>query len=110
MWVKKEGNRISTIDLFGKTYVLLAGSVGRPWVEAANRISESETGGELVAYCVGPHGEVVDAERKWEAAAGIASTGALLVRPDGFVAWRERRMPTDYEVRLEKVMKEMLCL
>lgn len=110
VWVKKEGNRISTIDLFGKTYVLLAGSDGRPWVEATNRISESETGGELVAYCVGPHGEVVDAERKWEAAAGIASTGALLVRPDGFVAWRERRMPADYEVRLEKVMKEMLCL
>lgn len=106
VWVEKEGNRISTIDLFGKNFVLLTGSEGRAWAEAANSLQ----GAEVEVYRVGPHGEVVDAERKWEAAAGVASTGALLVRPDGFVAWRKRSMPTDCKTSLEEVMKELLCL
>jgi putative polyketide hydroxylase len=109
VWVEKEGKRISTVDLFGKGFVLLAGS-DESWVEAAGRVSEALKGVEVKAYCVGPNGGLADKERKWERAAGISSTGALLVRPDGFVAWRERRIPPDCERRFEEVMRQSLCL
>jgi 2-polyprenyl-6-methoxyphenol hydroxylase-like FAD-dependent oxidoreductase len=107
-WVEKEGNRISTTDLFGKKFVVLAGSEGGLWVDAAGKVSESYKNIELNAYCAGPNGEITVKERKWEIAAGISSTGALLVRPDGFVAWRERRLPANCEKRLEEVMKQIL--
>ena len=110
VWVEKDGKRISTLDLFGKGFVLLAGSDGQKWVGAAKSIAGSLNGMELVAYRVGPVGDVVDADRKWEAAAGVSSRGAILVRPDGFVAWRERRMPNDVEGGLEATMRQVLCL
>jgi len=110
VWVEKDGKRITTLDLFGKGYVLLAGSDGGAWVEAAATVAEHLKGMKVQAHVVGPKGDVVDSKREFEAAAGISSTGALLVRPDGFVAWRERRIPADCERRLEEVMRRVLCL
>lgn len=108
--VEKEGVRISTIDMFGKGFVLLTGSSGASWVEAAGKVAEKLKGMELTAYVVGSKGDVVDSMKGFETAAGISSTGALLVRPDGFVAWRERRIPADCEKMLEEVMRQSLCL
>jgi hypothetical protein len=110
VWVEKEGKRITTLDLFGKGFVLVAGSGGGAWVEAAANVTERLKGMDVVAHVVGPKGDIVNPRKEFETAAGISSTGALLVRPDGFVAWRERRTPGDCEKRLEKVMRQMLCL
>jgi 2-polyprenyl-6-methoxyphenol hydroxylase-like FAD-dependent oxidoreductase len=110
VWVEKEGKRITTLDLFGKEFVLLTGSDGGSWVEAAANVTERLKGMDVRAYVVGPKGDIVDSKKEFEVAAGISSTGALLVRPDGFVAWRERRTPADCEKKLEKVMRQMLCL
>jgi putative polyketide hydroxylase len=110
LWLEKGGKRISTTDLFGKGFLLLAGADGEAWAVAAGKVLESMKAIELKAECVGPHGGVRGKEREWETAAGISSTGALLVRPDGFVAWRERRVPDDVDKQLEEVMKQMLCV
>ena len=110
IWVERDGKRISTLDLFGKGFVLLAGSDGQKWVEAAKSVASSLKGIKLEVYIVGPVGDIVDADRKWEAAACISSRGAILVRPDGFVTWRERRMPEDVEDRLEVTMRQVLCV
>lgn len=105
VWVEEMGNRISTVDLCRKGFVLLAGSDGGRWKKAAGVLKPVE----VKAYCVnGGEGDVVDTERKWEAVAGISSTGMLLVRPDGFVAWRERRMLADCEKKLEDAMRRIL--
>ena len=108
-WVVQDGKRISTIDLFGTNFVLLAGSDGQSWKDAAKTVA-SVTGFDLEAYSVGTNGDLVDAKDKFRIAAGISPRGALLVRPDGFVAWRERWQPADVQERLEKAMKKALCL
>lgn len=89
--------------------MLLAGADGGAWAVAAGKVLKSLSGVELKAECVGPYSSVVG-EREWENAAGISSTGVLLVRPDGFVAWRERRIPVEFEKELEEVMRQLLCL
>ncbi|RDL30803.1 Uncharacterized protein BP5553_10148 [Venustampulla echinocandica] len=109
VWVVQDGKRISTLDLFGKSFVLLAGPDGQSWKDAAKTVS-SAIGVNLEAYCVGMNGDLVDAKDEFRAAAGISSRGALLVRPDGFVTWRERRQPVDSQERLEKALKKTLCL
>jgi Aromatic-ring hydroxylase, C-terminal len=41
---------------------------------------------------------------------GVSSDGAVLVRPDGFVAWRSRHLTPAPECQLEDVLSHMLCL
>jgi putative polyketide hydroxylase len=109
VWVEHQGKRISTLDLFGKSFVLLAGADGSSWLDAAKEVS-SALGVNVAAYCVGPEGDLVTAKGSFESAAGISSRGAILVRPDDFVAWRERRQPANYQAELEQAMRQTLCL
>jgi len=109
VWVDKQGQRISTLDLFGRHFVLLAGSDGQAWCDAAKGCS-SALNMEIQSYTVGPRGNLVDEKYYWQGAAGISSQGALLVRPDGFVVWRERRSIPDPQQQLETVMRQVLAL
>jgi putative polyketide hydroxylase len=72
VWLERNGGKISTLDLFGRGFVLLAGPEGSAWREAA---------------CPGVH-VVQIGETAFPDAYGIPPSGAVLVRPDGFVAWR----------------------
>ncbi|KUJ06944.1 FAD-binding monooxygenase-like protein [Mollisia scopiformis] len=108
-WVQHEGQQISTLDLFGKNFVLLTGSEGKSWCHAASEVAEN-LGLELDAYRVGPTGDLSDPKRQWETAAGISSQGALLVRPDGFVAWRVKDQDGDLRERLGGALKHILGL
>ena len=109
LWVEHEGKRISTLDLCGKNFVLLAGAEGAPWLEAAKKVS-SVLGTDVAAYCAGPKGDIVGSKGEFESAVGISSRGAILVRPDDFVVWRQRRQSSDHQAELEQAMRQALCL
>jgi putative polyketide hydroxylase len=85
LWLTRSGQRVSTMDLVGH-FMVLAGADGGKWMRAAGEVAGSFSGLPLHAYCVGR--DLGDAERRFADAYGISSTGASLVRPDGFVAWR----------------------
>jgi 2-polyprenyl-6-methoxyphenol hydroxylase-like FAD-dependent oxidoreductase len=76
----------SILDLFGRRFVVLAGPEGGGWCEAAH-----EAGARL--------GVAVDSHRMdrgpFPEAYGTGAEGAVLVRPDGFVAWRARTAAED---------------
>ena len=109
VWVQQQGKCVSTLDLCGRGFVLLAGVDGASWLEAAKNVS-STLDIEVAAYRIGPEGELVVSTGVFEAAAGITSQGAILVRPDDFVVWRQRRLPSDNQVQLEVAMRQALCL
>jgi hypothetical protein len=83
--VERGAERISMLDLFGRCFVLLAGDAA--WRRAAAAVSERQ-GIALDCHIVGSGEDLRDPERRWPAAFGIGSSGAVLVRPDGFVAAR----------------------
>jgi putative polyketide hydroxylase len=83
LWVGHDGVQKSTLDLFGTGFVLLCGPAGDRWREAV-----VPAGVSLTVHVLGPDGDVTSDEQALPAAAGIKPDGALLVRPDGFVAWR----------------------
>ncbi len=84
MWL---GDGRSTLDLFGRGMVLVCGSAGDGWVRAAQSIANA---GPLVAHALDTGGRL-------ESLYGIEPDGAVLVRPDGFVAWRARSAPGDQD-------------
>ena len=85
-WVVGEGGRrVSTLDLVGKGRMsLVTGLAGQAWVEAAQEMDLPF----LRTVVVGSHA-AQDVYCTWHAAREIEEAGALLVRPDGVVAWRQ---------------------
>jgi 2-polyprenyl-6-methoxyphenol hydroxylase-like FAD-dependent oxidoreductase len=88
VWLKRGNEQISTIDLFGPHFVLLAGCDGEAWRGAAQAIGPSSP--PLLAYRIGADGDLGDPDGNWHQAYGVDTDGAVLVRPDGYVAWRSR--------------------
>jgi 2-polyprenyl-6-methoxyphenol hydroxylase-like FAD-dependent oxidoreductase len=80
-----DGTAQSTLDLFGRDVVVLAGSDGEGWCSEARAASE-QLGVPVYAYRMGI--DVGDAAGELETAYGTGPEGAVLVRPDGFVSWR----------------------
>ena len=87
VFLERSGARISALDLFGRRFVLLAGAAGSAWQDAA-RAAAGLLGVGIDTYLVGPGLEIADPDGVFPGAYGIAPDGAVLVRPDGFVAWR----------------------
>jgi putative polyketide hydroxylase len=108
LWVERQGQRISTLDLLDGRFVLLVGPVGAPWQEATPRVADS-LAVDLVAYRLGTDGDLLDLDDGWQAKMGMSADGAVLVRPDGFVAWRTSTLPTSPERELEQVISSILC-
>jgi putative polyketide hydroxylase len=108
LWLQRHGRRISTLDLFDGRLVLLVGPAGAPWQAAAAEVAGS-LGIDLIAYRLGANGELLDLEDGWQAKLGMPAEGAVLVRPDGFVAWRTNTLPTGPARRLEQAISTVLC-
>jgi putative polyketide hydroxylase len=94
LWLRRNGQRLSTLDLFDRAFVLLAGPAGSAWRQAATAVNAALRV-PLDAYLVGTGGDLDDVEGDFLHAYGLASDGAVLVRPDGHVAWRQHAAPRD---------------
>ena len=53
-------------------------------------------------------GEVSDPDGKWQLAYGIDADGAVLVRPDGYVAWRSRSGASNPQAALRAALDSLL--
>ena len=107
VWLQRDGVRISTIDLFGPHFVLLAGLRGGAWRDAARELSHPARP-PLVAYTIGDGGGLADPGGAWQAAYGVEADGAVLVRPDGQVAWRSRAAASDPAAVLRSALNAVL--
>jgi 2,4-dichlorophenol 6-monooxygenase len=90
-WIDDEdGNRRPLKNLVEPGRLLLiAGENGEPWCEAARRLA-AEADLPLDAVRIGHlDGDLFDPRCAWLRQRQIQSDGAILVRPDRFVAWRQ---------------------
>jgi len=107
MWLKYQGKRISTLDLIGENFVLFTGEDNRLWRTAARNIS-SHLGVSIEVYDISSQGDGIEYEDSWEALYGVTSQGAVLIRPDGFVAWRTKEGESNPYLILKQVMTSIL--
>jgi hypothetical protein len=105
--VLERGERlVSTIDLFGAGFVLLAAGPSEDWTEAAQAVA-ARLGVSLLAYRIGR--ELRDPEGDFARLYGVREGGAVLVRPDGYVAWRAQEAATDPSDILEHALTTVLA-
>lgn len=98
----KEG---STLDLFQRTWVLL--SEDDRWAGAATqaaRVTGIEPAFVQIGVDVKPAGP-----QPFGTAYGLAESGATLVRPDGYIAWRAVDAPTDPARALIDALRSTAC-
>jgi putative polyketide hydroxylase len=105
VWLERDGERFSTVDLFGDDFVLLTGAEGGAWVAAARSIAHPA----LEPHRIGGGNEITDPGHRWTSAYGVAEDGAVLVRPDGFVAWRSEGATADPVAALTAAIGQVLA-
>jgi len=107
VFLDRHGTRLSTLDLFGPNFVLLAGPSGGAWRDAAPAVVKG-LGIALDVHVVGGP-DLADPEGGFPGAYGITPCGAALVRPDGFVGWRAADAAGAAEDTLRQALQVLLC-
>ncbi|ANN18784.1 FAD-binding monooxygenase [Amycolatopsis orientalis] len=98
-WLTDGGRRLSTLDLLGPQWTLMTGDGGTGWLTVGTeelrvrRITAAMADGDRAAFA---------------RMAGTGPDGALLVRPDGFVAWRSHGLPADPDRAVRSALRTLL--
>lgn len=88
--LEHNGTTISTLDLYLGDFVVMAGPDGAAWLAAAATVT-AMLGVTIQAYQIGSdalYQHPTEGVAPFIETYGIGPTGASLVRPDGYVAWR----------------------
>jgi putative polyketide hydroxylase len=101
VWVERNGERCSILDLFGPHFTVVAGREGRSWIEAA-AAARARLCVPLATYASGA--DFTDASGRFEERYGIGDAGAVLVRPDGHVAFRSRFSADGLDDALRRIL------
>ena len=105
VWLEREGRRISSLDLYTGALTLVAGPEGAAFIDAARQAASRIPGLRLETHQIGA--DINDAN-DFLPAYGLSTPGATLVRPDGFVAWREATVAADPAARLARAFDAIL--
>lgn len=100
----------STIDLYDGGFVLFAARHGEAWLEAAASAAKSVSA-PLSAFQIGGSGcQLRSGGLAWEEVVGVSGEGAILIRPDGYVAARWAALPNDPALALKGALALLLDL
>jgi putative polyketide hydroxylase len=82
VWIEHQGERKSSLDLFGKNYTLLLGCEAKEESVAPLGLSATTP---VTVYRNSVDFQIEDGESTWEELTQLTAVEAVLVRPDGFV-------------------------
>jgi 2,4-dichlorophenol 6-monooxygenase len=109
VWLEKDGQQVSTLDLVGQgRFTLLTGIGGNGWATAVETL-RTELGVPLEVITIGPGCDYEDPFGDWANSSEVADGGCLLVRPDQFVAWRSTEPSSEPEAALGKALRKVLA-
>jgi putative polyketide hydroxylase len=103
VWLAHGDARLSTVDLFDG-FTMLAGPDGSDWATAVKSVADAVP---IRLHVIGV--ELHDVEHRFLTSYGITRTGATLVRPDGFIAWRAVHRPERPDEELLRALSQVLA-
>jgi 2,4-dichlorophenol 6-monooxygenase len=105
-WLDGPRGRASTLDLHEPgRWLLLVDEADEAW-RAALADAASPIAASVDVVAVGPTREWRSGP-DWAQLREVGSSGALLVRPDAFVAWRTAELPADPAATLHDVLGQL---
>ena len=107
-WITSGTRTLSTLDTVGRgRFTLITGIGGEGWVKAAGAQAQAQ-GLDIATVVIGPGQEYEDPYGDWARLSEVADSGALLVRPDGFVAFRYATATQEAEQLLTDALRRIL--
>ena len=109
VWLGKDNQKISTLDLCGHgKFILLTGIGGEAWIEAAKEVGKS-LDIRIDTIKIGPGCDYTDLYGAWADEKETEDNGCLLIRPDLYVAWRQQSIQPNAGKLLLQAMRTILC-
>jgi putative polyketide hydroxylase len=105
--LRRDNSPVSTLDLADAGFVLIAGQRGHGWIEVAQQ-SVVARSIRLNAVRVAPEADVQDPSGAFAAGVGIDAEGAVLIRPDGVIAWRSKGGHGAAAAKLDEVLRRVI--
>lgn len=108
-WLERDGVSLSTHDLVGRRgdFVVITDTNGRSWKAAAEKCSQVLSL-PIRTVCVDRNSDYESRDGQWDEVKGVGKGGAILVRPDNFVAWRSCRPSTWDGAELQEALNVLL--
>ncbi|HYC14394.1 MAG TPA: FAD-dependent monooxygenase [Stellaceae bacterium] len=101
-WLRRGSERLSTHALIPRGgFLVLTGADGVAWLNAAEGLGKRHDL-PIAAHAIAAGGALEPEDRAWVERRGIGEDGAILVRPDGFVAFRSTGRGSDPHGALEQ--------
>jgi putative polyketide hydroxylase len=94
---ERDGSQVSTINVVGNGFALLTASGGQAWIDAAQALDGTV-----------PLRSMAIADDSFASAYELDKSGAVLVRPDGYVGWRSRAATDDPSRTLRDALATIL--
>ena len=108
VFIAHRGRRISSIDLLGKNHVVFAGPRGEAWCDAASAAA-NKLGLPIDAYRIGTADDMISGDPRFGEVYRLAGSAVVLIRPDGFIAWRAEAAADNPERTLIEALTRTLC-
>jgi 2-polyprenyl-6-methoxyphenol hydroxylase-like FAD-dependent oxidoreductase len=97
-------NPVSTIDLSGKgCFTIFTGIGGAAWRKAAE-VASSTLRLDIRVHSIGFRQDWIDVYSDWSRSKEVEDSGAILVRPDRFIAWRAQIALSNEAACTEKLL------
>jgi aklavinone 12-hydroxylase len=102
----RDGQPLSTHDLFGRGFVLLTDVDGAEWIDAAAKAGD-RLGVKVAVHQIGSG--LKDPDNVWHTRYGLEAGGATLVRPDAVIAWRSKTAVANPAHELDEALTAILA-
>jgi 2,4-dichlorophenol 6-monooxygenase len=112
-WVEQAGVRRAIHDVIApRLLTLLVHEAGKARWHSAIELMSGDLAGRVRCFVIssGSEADLVDPGAAWRDLSETDPTGAVLVRPDGHIAWRARTLPEKPAQQLEDVVTTVLRL
>jgi len=104
--VDRRGHRLSTLDLVGKgAFTLVTGLAGAVWQGAADACLD-QLGVPVRVVRIGTE-DARDAYGEWRRVSEPDEDACLLVRPDGYIAWRCVDAPAEASAARDRLISAL---
>ena len=100
VWLRHSGSRVSTLDLFDGRLTVLTGPRGGPWHRAATELAADG----LPIVALSADRDLHDEDGAFARHYRLGDVGAALIRPDGYLAWRQLGLRGDARTSLRSAV------
>jgi putative polyketide hydroxylase len=108
VWLKDGEDTLSTLDLVSSEFTVLAGPDGGAW-EAIVASIGAEFDLDIAFHTIGGASRLKDVDSLFCDRYGLARDGVVLVRPDGYIAWRQHGNHSDGGQQLRQALRQILA-